>query len=145
MDSQNLALFLWVSMLLILAPGPDSILVLTRGITIGRKAAWVSATGTGVGLVCHSLLAAVGLSAILAQTAVAYSFVKYLGAAYLIYLGFQSLRHRGELTLPDRARAMGLRRVFGQGLASNLLNSKIVVFFLAYLPQFSNTSRGHLG
>lgn len=105
----------------------------------------MSATGTGVGLVCHSLLAAVGLSAILAQSAVAYSFVKYLGAVYLIYLGFQSLRHRGEHTLPDRARAMGLRRVFGQGLASNLLNPKIVVFFLAYLPQFSNTSRGHLG
>jgi threonine/homoserine/homoserine lactone efflux protein len=65
MDSQNLALFLWVSMLLILAPGPDSILVLTRGITMGRKAAWVSATGTGVGLVCHSLLALVVLPRVL--------------------------------------------------------------------------------
>lgn len=144
MDASSLAVFLWVSALLTFSPGPDNILVVTRGVTMGRKAAWTSATGACVGLVCHSLLAAAGLSAILARSSEAYSVVKYAGAAYLLYLGVQSIRHRGELILPNRTRALGLRKVFGQALATNLLNPKIVIFFLAYLPQFANPSAGNL-
>lgn len=132
-----LALFFAASFVVIVAPGPDNILVLTRGLAIGRRAALVSAGGASVGLVGHSLLAVVGLSAILASSAAAYSVVKYVGAAYLIYLGIRAFLDReGFVSTRDDAPPMSLRSVFWQAVVSNLLNPKIAVFFLAYLPQF---------
>ncbi len=127
---------------MILAPGPDNILVLTRGITLGRKAALVSAAGASTGLVCHSLFAAAGLSALLARSAVAFSVVKYVGAAYLIYLGARALLGRERLVLSEKTSPIGLRSVFVQAVTSNVLNPKIAVFFLAYLPQFAGPSTG---
>ena len=91
----NSVLFLTASLVVIVAPGPDNILVLTRGVAQGRSAALVSAAGASLGLVVHSGFAAVGLSALLAQSAVAFSVVKYVGAAYLIYLGVRALLDRG--------------------------------------------------
>lgn len=143
MDETRLLLFLAASLVVIVAPGPDNILVLTRGVTLGRKAALVSATGASTGLICHSLFAAAGLSAILASSATAYSIIKYLGAAYLIYLGVRSLLERKRFVLsPGGAPSLGLRRVYGQALLSNIFNPKIAVFFLAYLPQFAGPSSG---
>jgi len=140
-DGADLILFFIASAVVIVAPGPDNILVLTRGVTLGRKAALVSAAGASTGLVCHSLFAAVGLSALLAQSAVAYSMVKYVGAAYLIYLGVRALMDREKFALTEKdAPAMGLRRVYAQAVASNVFNPKIAVFFLAYLPQFTDRS-----
>lgn len=137
----NLILFLTASLVVIVAPGPDNILVLTRGVTLGRRAALVSAAGASVGLVCHSLFAAAGLSAILARSAVAFSVVKYVGAAYLIYLGITALLNRESFVLAERGTPpVGLRSVFTQAVASNVLNPKIAVFFLAYLPQFAGPS-----
>lgn len=142
-DEGKLLLFLAASVVVIVAPGPDNILVLTRGVTLGRRAALVSAAGASVGLVGHSLFAAAGLSAILARSAAAYSVVKYAGAAYLIYLGARALLDRERFVLLDGgASPLGLRRVFGQAVASNLLNPKIAAFFLAYLPQFADPSSG---
>lgn len=138
----HLVLFLTASLVVIVAPGPDNILVLTRGISQGRKAAMVSAAGASVGLVCHSLFAAAGLSALLAQSAVAFSVVKYVGAAYLIYLGVKTLVKREGLALPGEEGTMRLRSVFAQGVASNVMNPKIAVFFLAYLPQFVDPAAG---
>ncbi len=138
----NLVLFLTVSLVVIVAPGPDNILVLTRGISQGRKAAMVSAGGASVGLVCHSLFAAAGLSALLAQSAMAFSVVKYAGAAYLIYLGVKTLLSREGFAVSGGERAMRLRNVFAQGVASNVMNPKIAVFFLAYLPQFADPAAG---
>ncbi len=138
----NLVLFLTVSLIVIVAPGPDNILVLTRGISQGRKAAMVSAGGASVGLVCHSLFAAAGLSALLAQSAMAFSVVKYAGAAYLIYLGVKTLLSREGFAVSGGERAMRLRNVFAQGVASNVMNPKITVFFLAYLPQFADPAAG---
>lgn len=138
----NLVLFLTVSLIVIVAPGPDNILVLTRGISQGRKAAMVSAGGASVGLVCHSLFAAAGLSALLAQSAMAFSVVKYAGAAYLIYLGVKTLLSREGFAVSGGERAMRLRNVFAQGVASNVMNPKIAVFFLAYLPQFADPAAG---
>ncbi len=141
MQETNLILFLAASLVVIVAPGPDNILVLTRGVTLGRRAALVSAAGASVGLVCHSLFAAAGLSALLAQSAVAFSVVKYAGAAYLIYLGITALLNRERFVLAEReATPIGLRSVFTQAVASNVLNPKIAVFFLAYLPQFADPS-----
>ena len=97
MDEAALVLFLTASLVVILAPGPDNILVLTRGVTLGRRAALVSAAGASTGLVCHSLFAAAGLSAVLASSATAYTVVKYVGAAYLIYLGIKIVARPGEI------------------------------------------------
>ena len=138
----NLVLFLTASLVVIVAPGPDNILVLTRGVSQGRKAAMVSAAGASVGLVCHSLFAAAGLSALLAQSAVAFSVVRYAGAAYLIYLGVKTLLGREGFALPGEGGTMRLRNVFAQGIASNVMNPKIAVFFLAYLPQFIDPAAG---
>ena len=141
MFDTNLILFLTASLVVIVAPGPDNILVLTRGVTLGRRAALVSAAGASVGLVCHSLFAAAGLSALLAGSAVAFSVVKYAGAAYLIYLGIAALLSRERFVLAEReAPPVGLGSVFTQAVASNVLNPKIAVFFLAYLPQFADPS-----
>ena len=141
MDETKLLLFLVASLAVIAAPGPDNILVLTRGVTLGRRAALVSAAGASTGLVCHSLFAAAGLSAILASSATAYSIVKYVGAAYLIYLGIRSLLDReGFAVSSEGTPLLGLRRVYAQGVISNVVNPKIAVFFLAYLPQFATPS-----
>ena len=135
-------LFLTASLVVIVAPGPDNILVLTRGVAQGRGAALVSAAGASLGLVVHSVFAAAGLSALLAQSALAFSVVKYVGAAYLIYLGVRALLDR-EGFAPTRGEApMGLGKVFTQAVASNVLNPKIAVFFLAYLPQFADPATG---
>lgn len=143
MDETKLLLFLAASLVVIVAPGPDNILVLTRGVTLGRKAALISAAGAGTGLVCHSLFAAAGLSAVLASSATAYSVVKYLGAAYLIYLGVRALLDRKRFALSSGvSSSLGLHRVYGQAVLSNVFNPKIAVFFLAYLPQFAGPSSG---
>lgn len=142
MGETSLILFLTASLVVIVAPGPDNILVLTRGVTLGRRAALVSAAGASVGLVTHSLFAAAGLSVLLARSAVAFSVVKYAGAAYLIYLGVRALLDRERFVLPQGAAPVGLWSVFVQAVASNVLNPKIAVFFLAYLPQFAGPASG---
>ncbi len=130
LQEANPILFLAASLALIVAPGPDNILVLTRGIAQGQGAALVSAAGASVGLVIHSVFAAVGLSALLQQSAVAFSVVKYAGAAYLIYLGIKALIGGNAARPPSRGAP------FRQGLVSNLLNPKMAVFYPTVIPQF---------
>ncbi|CAN5597614.1 LysE family translocator [soil metagenome] len=136
-------LFLAASLVVILAPGPDNILVLTRGVTQGRGAALVSAAGASLGLVVHSVFAAVGLSALLAQSAVAFSVIKYVGAAYLIYLGVRALLSREGFAIhADDAPPPKLRSILVQAFATNVLNPKVALFFLAFLPQFVGPDAG---
>ena len=141
LEETNLMLFLAASLVVIVAPGPDNILVLTRGITLGRGAGLVSAAGASLGLVVHSFFAAVGLSALLASSAVAFAVVKYVGAAYLIYLGIKALLDRDAFVFSDGA-PVGLRSVFAQAMISNVANPKIAVFFLAFLSQFAEPGGG---
>jgi len=142
----NLALFVAASLAVIVAPGPDNIYVLTRGIAQGRKVALASAWGMCSGLLFHTTLAAVGLSAILARSAGALSLVKYIGAAYLVYLGIRALLSREEFSpLVERIFTVKLRNFFLQGLTMNLLNPKVAVFFMAFLPQFVSPSVGTAG
>jgi threonine/homoserine/homoserine lactone efflux protein len=134
----NIALFVAASLAVIIAPGPDNIYVLTRGIGQGREVALASAWGMCSGLLFHTTLAAVGLSAILARSAPAFSVVKYAGAAYLIYLGVRAfLSKEGIAPSAEDAPTTRLRSFFLRGLTMNLLNPKIAVFFLAFLPQFA--------
>ena len=142
LQETNRILFLTASLALIVAPGPDNILVLTRGIAQGRGAALVSAAGASVGLVVHSVFAAVGISALLQQSATAFSVVKYAGAAYLIYLGIKTLLDRESFAVAGEAAAARLGSVFFQAVASNVLNPKVALFFLAFLPQFANPAGG---
>ena len=139
----NLLVFAGASLALIVIPGPDMIYVLTRGISGGRKVALVSAAGVCIGLCVHSMFAAVGLSEILRQSALAFSVVKYVGAAYLVYLGVRTLLSKKDFQLSNESPPPApLSRYFLQGVASDLLNPKVALFFLAYLPQFVNPNAG---
>lgn len=136
----NLALFIGASLALIATPGQDNIYILTRGIAQGRHAALVSAWGVCAGLFVHTAFAAVGLSAILASSALAFLVVKYAGATYLVYLGLRMILSREGLAISEeeRVRSASMRTVFLQGVASNVLNPKVALFFLAFLPQFAS-------
>jgi threonine/homoserine/homoserine lactone efflux protein len=139
----NIALFVVASLAVIVAPGPDNIYVLTRGVTQGRRVALASAWGMCSGLLFHTTLAAVGLSAILARSALAFSTIKYAGAAYLIYLGVRALLSKEEFSSPrEEAPAARLGSFFLRGMTMNLLNPKVAVFFLAFLPQFASPATG---
>ena len=143
MTGTDLILFLTASLALIFAPGPDNILVLTRGVAQGRGAALASAAGASLGLVVHTAFAAVGLSALLAQSAVAFSVVKYAGAAYLVYLGVKALLGKKgfEIGGGDDSGS-GIRDILLQAFTTNVLNPKVALFFLAFLPQFVDPDVG---
>ncbi len=138
MPDADIALFVAASLAVIVAPGPDNVYVLTRGIAQGREVALASAWGMCSGLLFHTTLAALGLSAILARSAVAFSVVKYAGAAYLIYLGMRALLGKEGASLVEEAPMTRLRSFFVRGLTMSLLNPKVAVFFLAFLPQFAD-------
>ena len=136
--------FLTASALITLAPGPDNLYVVSKGISQGRKSALVAAAGFASGLSVHTTLAACGLSALLLASAVAFTCVKLLGAAYLVYLGIRTLGARGLVAVPDSGQALPPRRIFAQAFLMNVLNPKVAMFFLAFLPQFARPERGPL-
>jgi threonine/homoserine/homoserine lactone efflux protein len=139
----SLVLFMTGAMLLLLVPGPAVLYITSRSIGLGRAAGLVSAMGIAVGTLFHAAAATLGLSALLVSSASAFRFVKYAGAAYLIYLGIRTLR-RGDAVVPDPSRERrSLSSIFGQGVLVNLLNPKTALFFLAFLPQFVDPARGH--
>src|SRR5277367_5404230 len=127
----SLLIFVSTAALLLAIPGPAVLYILSRSIGQGRNAGLVSALGIGVGTLIHTAAAAVGLSALLVSSATAFSIVKYLGAAYLIYLGVQKLRRDESFDdSPDASRTT-LTRVFAQGIVVNVLNPKTALFFFA--------------
>jgi threonine/homoserine/homoserine lactone efflux protein len=141
-ELQTFLLFAAASAVLLVVPGPSVLYVVTRGAVHGHRAGAVSVLGVGLGNFSHAIAAAIGISAIIASSAVAFSFVKYAGAAYLIYLGVSALMGRGEspLAMPERTRTD--RRLFWEGFLVDLLNPKTALFFLAFLPQFVDPAHG---
>ena len=129
-------LFMGVSWALIIAPGPDMLYVITRGMAHGRRAGVLSAVGVVCGILVHTTAAAFGLTLILQTSAFAFLFVKFAGAAYLIYLGIRAWLEKSTFTLETAPPAVTSRTLFWQGVLSNALNPKIAIFFLAFLPQF---------
>jgi len=131
-------LFLLASVLLNLTPGQDSLFIIGRSLSGGRSAGVAAACGIAVGSVCHTLAAAVGLSLLIATSALAFTAVKLLGAAYLVYLGARLLLAPAGAAAspPGAAGAARPRAAFVQGILTNLLNPKVALFFLAFLPQF---------
>jgi threonine/homoserine/homoserine lactone efflux protein len=142
-DPSRLGLFVVAALVLLLTPGPAVLYIVTRSVDQGRRAGLVSVLGVHAGTLVHVAAAAAGLSAVLAASATAFSVVKYLGAAYLVYLGLRQLLARvpdpAEAALPEPPR---LRRAFLDGFVVNVLNPKTALFFLAFLPQFVTVSRG---
>lgn len=140
----QLLFFVTTALLLLAIPGPAVFYIVGRTIGQGRSAGLVSALGISVGTLIHTAAAAVGLSALLMSSALAFSAVKYLGAAYLIYLGVQKLRTRESFEPSTQAARASLTRVFAQGILVNVLNPKTALFFFAFLPQFIDPARGNV-
>ena len=133
----DFALFVTTGILLNLTPGPDTLYILGRSIAQGRRAGIASALGISVGSVFHTGAAALGLSAVLATSAWAFTIVRLAGAAYLIFLGVRALLERQpELSVPAHFKQRGAAAAFRQGILTNILNPKVALFFLAFLPQF---------
>ena len=138
-------LFLASGVLLNLTPGPDTAYILGRSIAQGRAAGIASAFGITIGSLFHTCAAALGLSAILATSAVAFGAIKLIGGAYLIFLGITMfLGRQSDLGMPAQSRRSTTTAAFRQGILTNVLNPKVALFFLAFLPQFiepSSTSK----
>jgi threonine/homoserine/homoserine lactone efflux protein len=133
---ENFGLFLTAGILLNLTPGQDTAYILGRSIAQGRRAGIASALGISVGGLCHTLAAALGLSTFLATSAWAFTSVKMIGAAYLVFLGLRALFKRASpLQLPAQLASLNTMVVF-QGVITSVLNPKVALFFLAFLPQF---------
>ena len=141
-DATTFGLFVAAALALLLVPGPAVLYVVARSVDQGRPAGLASVLGVGIGSLVHIAFAAVGLSALLASSAAAFSVVKWLGAAYLIWLGLQRLLARDEEEVPVEVEPERLLRVFLQGIIVNVLNPKTALFFLAFLPQFVDPARG---
>ena len=137
--------FLGASMALTIAPGPDNIFVITQGISRGRRAAIVTALGMCSGISVHTLAAAAGVSAVFYASAVAFHVVKYAGAAYLLYLAAKAILEQSAVAARRvEGTATGLA-LFRRGFIMNVLNPKVALFFLAFLPQFTASTAGSVG
>src|SRR5437773_8065268 len=144
LPTTTLPLFLTTALILLLTPGPAVLYIVTRSIDQGRRAGLVSVLGIEVANVFHVTAAVLGVSAILLSSALAFNFVKYLGAAYLIYLGIRRLMARDDMQRSEAGERKSLRRIFSQGVIVNLLNPKTALFYFAFLPQFVDTSKGSI-
>jgi threonine/homoserine/homoserine lactone efflux protein len=141
-DLYHFGLFVAAAIVLNATPGQGVIYIVTRTIDQGRRAGLLSVLGVAVGAVIHSTAAALGLSALLLSSSMAFETVKYLGAAYLIFLGVQKLVIRDDPRKTSERSSASSLRVFYQGVLANTLNPKTALFFFAFLPQFVNVRRG---
>lgn len=141
-DAHRLLLFLAAALLLAITPGPGIFYVLARSLAGGKREGILSSLGTFVGGLFHVFAAALGLSAILAASAVAFHTVKYAGAAYLVWLGIRMIRTgNAEMTVEAASPS---KRAFRQGILTEVLNPKTALFFLSFIPQFVAPAHGHL-
>jgi threonine/homoserine/homoserine lactone efflux protein len=144
-DWSKLSLFISVTAALVFMPGPNTLYIIARSVNQGRRAGVVSGLGVQVGSLIHIAAAALGLSALLLSSALAFGVVKYAGAAYLIYLGVKTLLTKEKAGPSREVRKASLSRAFYQGVFVNLLNPKTALFFFAFLPQFIDPARGRVG
>ncbi|MCS6847370.1 MAG: LysE family translocator [Anaerolineae bacterium] len=137
-------LFVLASLALLVVPGPAVLYIVARSVSQGRLAGVVSAAGVQVGASVHIVAAALGLSAALLSSALAFNVVKYLGAAYLVYLGVRQWLAREAANDETTVQPESLRRIFAQGIVVNVLNPKTALFFFAFLPQFVDPMQGNI-
>ena len=142
-SQSQLSLFILAAVLVALTPGPDILTVVARGISQGRKAALTAAAGFALGCLNHTLILVLGISALLRASPLAFSLIKYLGAAYLAWVGLQMIRGCKRALALEAAVENDCKKIFWQSVLANLLNPKVALFFLAFLPQFTDPARGH--
>lgn len=141
LSGTTLLYFLGASVALSLAPGPDNLFVLTQGITCGRRSAILTALGMASGVSVHTLAAAFGVSALFYSSALLFNAVKFAGAAYLLYLAYRSLRSPSSVLL-GKGVDLPAAALFRRGFLMNVMNPKVALFFLAFLPQFVTPTAG---
>ena len=141
-DWNTLLLFVAAASLLVVMPGPNTLYIIARSVEQGRIAGMISSMGVQVGTLVHVAAAALGLSALLLSSALAFNTVKYAGAAYLLYLGIKTLFTREKVEEPKEGSSPSLSGAFYQGVVVNVLNPKSALFFFAFLPQFVDPQRG---
>lgn len=141
-DLSTLTIFCAAALVLLVTPGPAVLYIVARSIDQGKLAGVISVMGIGLGTMVHVFAATVGISALLVSSAAAFNAVKYLGAAYLIYLGVRKFVERDDAVGTIQAESQTLSRAFSQGVVVNVLNPKLALFFFAFLPQFVEPSIG---
>jgi threonine/homoserine/homoserine lactone efflux protein len=144
LDTTRLTLFFITAAVILVTPGPAVLYIIARSVDQGRLAGIVSTLGVGLGTMFHVAAAALGISALLMSSAMAFNLLKYLGAAYLVYLGVRKLMERDQQQDSCDRVPRTLGRIFWQGVVVNVLNPKTALFFLAFLPQFVDIARGHV-
>jgi threonine/homoserine/homoserine lactone efflux protein len=141
-DPAALLLFVVAGLVLNFTPGPDLLYIVARSLGQGWRAGAASAFGISAGCLVHTAAAALGISVLLRASPLAYDVLRLAGAAYLIFLGVQALRRHAPAAVVAALPPVSLRRVFWQGFITNVLNPKVALFFLAFLPQFADPARG---
>ncbi len=141
MDITTISYFLFASILLTITPGPDFMFVFAQSVSQGKKAGIATGLGLCTGLIAHTLAAAVGISAILYQSGLAFTIIKVAGAIYLLYLAIQAFRENSQLE-QKKAKIYTMISLYRKGILMNILNPKVSIFFLAFLPQFVNVNNG---
>lgn len=150
LNAELFATFFLAACVVIAAPGPDSLNTLAIGMSCGRREAIAYAGGVGIGCLTHTLWAVLGISAIVAASETLFGVVKWIGVAYLLWLGVQALRDRGALrppgdATPEAQAPTGVSARVLQGVLTNALNPKVMLFFMAFLPQFADPRLGMIG
>ena len=149
---ENYLGFILTGILLNITPGSDTMYIITRSISQGKKAGLYSVLGIVSGILVHTVLAALGLSIILANSPLAFTIVKYIGASYLCYLGFKMLTSKSESVIADglpntekltQAKTLNYKQIYRQGVLTNTFNPKVALFFIAFFPQFIDPSYAH--
>ncbi len=143
-EQSQLIYFIAASAALTLLPGPDILFVLTQSISQGKKAGVATASGLCTGVLVHTTAAALGISALIYESALAFEIVKYAGAAYLLYLAWHALKESEELISSAPVREADAFALYRRGIFMNVLNPKVALFFLAFLPQFVNIDSGNV-
>lgn len=136
----NIEAFLLTGILLNLTPGNDTIFILSKSMSQGKKAGIISALGIGTGSIFHTILAAFGLSIIIAKSILLFNIIKYAGAAYLLYVGYKMLTSNSKLdtNVSNINNSANYLKIYRDGILTNILNPKVALFFIAFLPQFIN-------
>lgn len=139
---ETIITFFTASMLLSLAPGPDNIFVLTQSTIHGKGAGLTVMLGLCTGLIVHTIAVSLGVAAIFKTSEIAFSILKYIGAGYLIYLAWHAFRASSEKLQGKSDKLVGYKKLYSRGVIMNITNPKVSIFFLAFLPQFIDTSKG---
>jgi threonine/homoserine/homoserine lactone efflux protein len=141
-DIQQVLLFAVTSAILAVTPGPDILYVITRGMTQGRKSAMAAAAGFSLGNITHTVFAVIGLSAVVMSSATIFTAIKLLGATYLIYIGWKTFTAKSTSLDGKDAKILSPKAIFIQSITANVVNPKVALFFIAFLPQFVRAENG---